>query len=166
MHEYFAVIQVAPAIAKGFFPVGLKGFSDAIHAPALYLPLVLLAVVICCWLYSRLDLTASFALSIVGCLMISPYVTWYDSTLLVLPILFAYSRSNNLKPLFALVLCAFPLWARGGGNNGIGYMHIGVEALLMLWFTLYALSSSVRRLDNSGLRASCALRSVSHARAV
>ena len=74
--------------------------------------------------------------AITGSLLIVPYVTWYDSTLLALPIAVIYARGRTtIRIICASVVTAIPLWVHGGGNNGpIGFTHVGVELFIIGYF--------------------------------
>lgn len=134
---YISALGAAPALAGHFIPVGLRGFTDAIGLPFLFPLLAALVGLTCCWLFYRLDLRDSVAVAVTGTLMISPYVTWYDSALLMIPILTVFSHAGRvIRCLCVFVLIAVPLWIRGGGYGPVGFMHISVEVLLMLWFGL------------------------------
>lgn len=134
--EYVTAVIDAQRKTTGFFPVGLRGFSVAIGQSWCYPILAAGIFVLCCWLMKRLLLIDAFCVAITGALLISPYITWYDSTLLVLPIAVVFARSGPAVRVACLaVLVAVPLWEHGGGNNGpIGFMHVGVEALLLAYF--------------------------------
>lgn len=133
LSAYTDAIKQTQLLTPGFYPVGLRGFSNAIGHPSIYPFLAACAGGICCWLMTRLTLTESLCVAIVGALLLSPYITWYDSTLLVLPLAAVFGRgfaAMNWLPL--AILAAAPVWEHGGGNNGPkGYMHVGVEAFLL-----------------------------------
>lgn len=137
---YIQILQTAPALARGFYPVGLRGFMNCIQMPELYPVLAAVVVLLCCWLFTRLDATDAMAAAITGTLMVSPYVNWYDSTLLVIPILVIFSRSEAaIRAACVVLVLAVPLWARGGGNNGpTGFVHVAVETAIMTWLFLRA----------------------------
>jgi hypothetical protein len=88
-------------------------------------------------------MTEAFCIAITGTLLVSPYVTWYDSTLLALPLAVVFARSAMaMRVACVAVLVAVPLWRHGGGNNGpIGFMHVGVELLILAYFVHAALGS-------------------------
>lgn len=136
VREYVTAVIDAETKTAGFYPVGLRGFSVAVGQPWCYPVLAVGVFVLCCWLMARLELTDGFCVAIVGGLLISPYVCWYDSTLLVLPITVVFARAGTVVRIVSMVvLAAVPLWEHGGGNNGpIGFMHVGVEALLLGYF--------------------------------
>jgi hypothetical protein len=134
--EYVMAVDDAQKKTAGFYPVGLRGFGVAIGQPWCYPILAAGVLILCCWLMKRLSLTDGFCVAITGALLISPYVCWYDTTVLVLPIAVVFARSGSAIRVACLaVLVAVPLWEHGGGNNGpIGFMHVGVEALLLAYF--------------------------------
>lgn len=146
LESYISIVRTAPKIAGGFYPVGLRGFSYAIGQPWCYLPLAVLGTCISPALFWKLPLPDCFAVAITGSLMISPYVTWYDSVLLVFPIALICSQATQLiRYAFLLILVAVPLWLYGGGLNGpVGFMHIGVEVLIIAFFIRRALINSPR----------------------
>lgn len=133
---YITAVSDAQSKTAGFYPVGLRGFSVAIGQPWCYPLLAAGVLVVCCWLMRRLPFTEGYCVAILGALLISPYVCWYDSTLLVLPIAVVFAQSGTAMRVVCLaVLIAMPLWEHGGGNNGpIGFMHVGVAALLLACF--------------------------------
>jgi hypothetical protein len=134
--EYFTAIIGAQRNTPGFYPVGLRGFSVAIGQPWLYPALSVLALLFCCWLMKRLAITEGFCVAVTGALLISPYVCWYDSTLLALPLAVIFARSGlQIRVACTAILVAMPLWTHGGGNNGpIGFMHVSVETLILTYF--------------------------------
>ena len=134
--DYLEVIVNAPAKTKGAFPVGLRGFSSAIGQPWYYPVLAVVVIAVACWLLRVLPIAESLSVAIVGTLLISPYVTWYDSALLVLPTAVICARSGfEIRATCILILTAIPLWTHGGGSNGpIGFMHVGVELLMLSYF--------------------------------
>jgi hypothetical protein len=75
----------------------------------------------------------SICIAITGALLVTPYVAWYDSTLLVFPLAILFARGNPAVRWAALaVIVAIPLWEVGGGNNGpIGFMHVAVEVFVV-----------------------------------
>jgi hypothetical protein len=140
IRDYVAAILDAPRKTAGFYPVGLRGFSVAIGQSWCYPVLAVLALVVCCWLMRRLPLTEAFCVAITGSLLIVPYVTWYDSTLLALPLAVVYARGRAaMRVICIAILVAVPLWEHGGGNNGpIGFMHVGVELFIIACLTKLA----------------------------
>ncbi|HEY7306975.1 MAG TPA: glycosyltransferase family 87 protein [Bryobacteraceae bacterium] len=138
--DYIAAMIDAPRKTAGFFPVGLKGFSTAIGQPWCYPVLVAIILVVCCGLMRRLPFTEAFCIAVTGSLLIVPYVTWYDSTLLALPLAVIYARGGTVVRIICVsVLAAVPLWLHGGGYNGpIGFMHVGVELFILGYFAYMA----------------------------
>lgn len=137
--EYVHVLINSAELIPGYYPVGLKGFSAAIGQPWSYWGLAALALAVCCWLMKHLPFTDAFCIAIVGTLLISPHITWYDSTLLVLPLAVVFGRSGSAVRIacIALIVIQWP-WLHGGGNNGpIGFTHVAVEVLLLTYF-MYA----------------------------
>ena len=135
LKAYTAAAIAAPGRVGGF-PVGLLGFSNAIHQPWCYPALAVIVVLTACWLFRVLLPAESLSVALVGALLISPYIAWYDSTLLVLPAAVIYARSGfTVRASCVATLTAIPLWTHGGGNNGpIGFMHVGVELLMLGYF--------------------------------
>ena len=143
VRDYVTAVAEAQSKTAGFFPVGLRGFSAAIGQPWCYPVLAGAVFVLCCWLMKRLPMTEAFCIALTGALLVSPYVTWYDSTLLALPVAVVFARSAMaMRVACVAVLVAVPLWRHGGGNNGpIGFMHVGVELLILAYFVRAALGS-------------------------
>lgn len=133
LSSYLFAIAHAQSDTAGFFPVGLRGFSAAIGQPWCYPFLAALFGVATCWLIVKLPLAEGMCVAITGALMTSPYVTWYDSTLLVIPLAILFSYANPVVRWSSLaVLVAMPLWEHGGGNNGpSGFMHVAIEVFLL-----------------------------------
>lgn len=145
--EYLNLLIDSPKLTPGLWEVGLIGFSRAIGLSWFYPVLAIIVFVLCCWLMTRLPLPESFCVAIVGMLLISPHIAWYDSTLLALPIAVVFARSNTAIRIccFALLI-AYPLWRYGGGNNGpIGFTHVTVELFILGYFIL-----DVRRGSRTG----------------
>jgi hypothetical protein len=130
---YLRITRAAPGIAGGFYPVGLRGFSVAIGQPGCYPWLAAFVLVVCCWLIARLPLVEALCVALTGSLLIVPYVTWYDSTLLALPVAVAYARGGVFVRMVCIaILAGIPLWVHGGGYNGpMGFMHVGAEMFLL-----------------------------------
>jgi hypothetical protein len=144
VREYATAIIQAPRRTPGFFPVGLRGFSTAIGLPDSYPILAIVTLTICLWLMRRLPFTEAFCVATTGALLISPYITWYDSTLLALPLAAIFARSGlAVRVACMIALVAVPLWRYGGGNNGpIGFTHVGVEVLILSYFVWIAYTHS------------------------
>jgi hypothetical protein len=139
---YVTALVETPQKTAGFFPVGLRGFSAAIAQPWTYPVLAAAAVLLCCWLMKRLPITEAFCVAITGTLLISPYVTYYDSTLLALPLAVVFVHAGTPTRVICVALLAgTPLWEHGGGNNGpIGFTHIAVELFILGHFVRAALN--------------------------
>lgn len=131
--EYVDLLINIRRIVPDFTPVGLRGFGTAIGLPWCYPVLALIVLIGCCWLMKRLPLTEAFCVAIVGMLLISPYVTWYDSTLLALPIAVLFVRSGTImRVTFLAILVIQPLWVDSGGP--ITFTHAVVELFILGYF--------------------------------
>jgi hypothetical protein len=139
--EYFAAVTDAQRKTAGFVPVGLNGLSVTLGQPWCYPVLSAFVLVLCCWLCRRLPVAEAFCVAITGTLLISPYVAWYDSTLLALPLALVFARSGMpTRVACVALLVAYPLWRYGGGNNGPrAFVDSGVELFMLGYFVLYAL---------------------------
>ena len=117
--------------------------------------LAVLTVAICVWLMHHLPTAEALSIAITGSLMVSPYVCWYDSSLLALAIIVLWARSGSIvRLLCVLTVVAIPLWLYGGGFKGpSGYMHIGVEVAILLHYVTAVGADGLRR-DVSRLRTS------------
>jgi hypothetical protein len=138
---YVSAITQAQQKTPFFFPVGLRGFSTSIGEPSFYPFLAGATFILCCWLIKKLPLWEAFCVGITGALLISPYITWYDSTLLAFPLAVIYARSRFVLQIgCTLILSAVPLWMNGGGYNGPkGFMHVSVELFIIGYFLWNAL---------------------------
>ena len=138
--EYLNLLIALREITPGYADVGLIGFSQAVRQPWCYPVLAVIAFAVCCWLMRRLPLPEAFCIAIVGMLLISPHITWYDSTLLALPIGVVFARSGTAMRVVCLaILVTQPLWLHGGGNNGqAGFTHAAVESFILGYFVWYA----------------------------
>lgn len=136
IRTYLRTLDDVPKQTPGFHPVGLRGFSLAIGQPWCYPALAAIVFLLCCWLMWRLPFREGFGVAITGSLMIVPYVCWYDSTLLVIPLSIIYARSTlAVRVACVATLAAVPAWMHGGGSNGpIGFTHVIVEALILGYF--------------------------------
>jgi hypothetical protein len=137
LHDYITAVTQAQEQTIGFFPVGLRGATSALGLASWYPILVAATVVICLWLMRHLPAAEALSVAITGTLMTSPYVCWYDSTLLALVIVVLWARSGKpLRIACVLVLIAVPLWFIGGGfmHRPGGYMHIGVEVAILAYY--------------------------------
>lgn len=146
IQTYFTAVNEAPKQTTGFYAVGLRGFSIAIGQPWCYPVLVAIVFLLCCWLMWRLPFREGFGVAITGSLMIVPYVCWYDSTLLVIPLAIIYARATFAVRISCVAsLAAVPAWMHGGGSNGaIGFTHVIVEVLIIGYFVAIALPKNIR----------------------
>jgi hypothetical protein len=133
---YLRTLDEVPRQTPSFHPVGLRGFSYSIGEPSCYSVLVVITLGICCWLMWRLPFREAFAAAITGGLMIVPYVCWYDSTLLIIPLSIIFARASlPVRVACVAMLIAVPAWMHGGGNNGpIGFTHVIIEVLILGYF--------------------------------
>jgi hypothetical protein len=130
LRTYITALMEVPKETAGFFPFGLRGFSFVIGQTWCYPVLAVIVLVLCCWLFRRVPLTEAFSVAITGTLLIVPYVTWYDSTLLALPLAFIYARgSSRIRLACIAVLLASPLWP-------FLLTHLTVELLVLGYFIL------------------------------
>jgi hypothetical protein len=146
--DYTAAIARAQRETSGFFPVGLRGFSVAIGQPWCYPILAAAVAILCCWLIFKLPLAESMAMAITGALLISPYITYYDSTLLLIPLALIISRAGFYLRLAVFgAIVAVPLWQHGGGSSGpIGFMHVAVE-LFIVGFYVHQVTRATAKTD-------------------
>ena len=116
--EYVGLLIHIRKLVPDFSPAGLLGAATAVGIPWSY-PLLAAAVLVACvWLMHRLALREAFCVAVIGMLLMSPYVTWYDSTLLLLPVSLLISRSGlvaRMLCMVALVLQQF--WRTDHGPN-------------------------------------------------
>jgi len=128
LRTYTTALIEVPKETAGFFPFGLRGLSLVIGQQWCYAVLVGVVLVLCCWLMRRLPLTEALCVAVTGTLLIVPYVTWYDSTLLVLPLAFLYARGSSRIRLACIgVLLASALWR-------ILPTHVGAEFFVLAYF--------------------------------
>ena len=136
--QYIELLVNIRKLVPSFAPVGLRGATAALGIPWSYPLLGVAMLAACVWLMRELPIRESFCVAIVGMLLISPYVTWYDSTLLLLPISLFISRSDFiLRILCLLVLVLQQLWKTDRGPIEVTYAAAGL--LLLGYFILLAL---------------------------
>ena len=101
---------------------------------------------VCCWLIFKLPVAESMAMAITGALLISPYITYYDSTLLLIPLSLMMSRGGFFLRLAVFgAIMAVPLWEHGGGSNGpVGFMHVGVEIFIVAFYVREVIRGAAR----------------------
>lgn len=134
--QYLDVLINIRKLVPDFSPVGLRGATAVAGIPWSYPLLVIAVLVTCIWLMRHLPLCEALCVAIVGMLLISPYVTWYDSTLLLLPISLLISRSDfTLRMLCILVLVLQQLWRSDRGPIEITPAIVGL-VLLGYFFVL------------------------------
>ncbi len=134
--EYINLLIADPKLYS-YFRVGLVGFSRAIGQPWCYPVLAVIALAVCCWLMRRLPMTEAFSTAIVGMLLISPHIAFYDSTLLTLPIAVVFARSGPAMRVICLAILVIQwLWVDSSGP--IGFTHTGVELFILGYFVSYA----------------------------
>jgi alpha-1,2-mannosyltransferase len=143
--DYVSAIENAQSYTAGFYPVGLRGFSMAIGQPWSYGVLAVVVGALCCWLIFVLPLLDSMCVAITGALLLSPYIAWYDSTLLIIPLAVLAARGRPaVKWTSIALLTAIPAWEHGGGNNGpLGFMHVAVEGFVISCSVLKAIGPLV-----------------------
>ena len=149
--QYLELLINIRKLVPSFAPVGLRGATAAVGIPWSY-PLLAVAVLVACvWLMWQLPIRESFCVAIIGVLLISPYVTWYDSTLLLLPISLLISRSDFiLRILCLLVMVLQQLWKTDRGPIEVTYAAAGL--LLLGYFILLALrhrKGAIREFDSA-----------------
>lgn len=147
---YLKTLDEVPKQTPGFYPVGLRGFCVAMGQPWCYPALVAVVFLLCCWLMWRLPFREAFAVAVTGGLMIVPYVCWYDSTLLVLPLSAIYARGPRpVRWACIAILAAVPAWLYGGGSNGpIGFTHVAAELFVLGCFAFVTRAESDDRRDD------------------
>jgi hypothetical protein len=128
LRTYAAALVEVPKETAGFFPFGLRGFSIVFGQTWCYPVLALIVLLLCCWLMKTLPLTEAFCVAITGSLLIVPYVTWYDSALLVVPLAFIYGRgSSRSRVACVIALLASSMWR-------ILLTHFVTESLVLAYF--------------------------------
>jgi hypothetical protein len=134
---YLTIILDAPKIAGRFYPAGLRGFSDAIGQPWCYPWLAGAVLLVCCSLISRLPIVEAMCVAVTGSLLVVPYVTWYDSTLLALPVAVVWERGGIfVRTACVAMLIGVPLQLHGGGDSvPMGIAHVAAEMFLLAHFT-------------------------------
>jgi hypothetical protein len=148
LHDYQKAIADAQEQTLGFFPVGLRGATSSLGIGWAYLILAAVTAAICLWLMPHLPTAEALSVALTGSLMISPYVCWYDSTLLALVLVVLWARSGKaMRRACVMVLIAVPLWPLGGGfmHRPGGYMHVLVEAAVIIYYVNAVWTHALRR---------------------
>ena len=135
--QYFELLMHVREISP-FTPAGLRGAAMVLGVPWSYPLLALGVFVLSAWLMRHLPLTQAFCIAIVGTLLISPYVTWYDSTLLCLPIAFVIASASTTVSVMGIGLLVLQqLWE---SDHGPLYITPAIVELLLLgYFIVFAL---------------------------
>ena len=138
--QYFDLLLHIREISP-FTPAGLRGAAMVLGLHWSYPPAAIAVFLISAWLMRRLALTQAFCIAIIGTLLISPYVTWYDSTLLCLPIAVVIASANTaLSAVSILLLVLQPLWRSEQGPMYVTPAIVGL--LLLTYFIVVALRYS------------------------
>ena len=130
--SYLALLRNIEQYTIAFSPermIGLRGLVHQLGWPPLLYPLgcaVLLGLGIP--LLRKLPLPEAFQLAVVGSILCSYHVNWYDGVLVMLPLAVALSRGSAVsKALAVILLTLFPLWTMP---------HFIAATLLVLWIVL------------------------------
>jgi Glycosyltransferase family 87 len=129
---YLALLENIEKYTIAFSPekmIGLRGLVLQLGWPPLLYPLgcvVLLGVGIP--LLRKFPLAEAFQLAVLGSILSSYHVNWYDGVLVMLPLGAALSRGSSVSKVLAVILLTlFPLWTKP--------QFIAV-ILLVLWIAL------------------------------
>ena len=141
--QYIDLLINIRKIVPEFTPAGLSGAATAVGLHWSYPSLAIAVLITCVWLMRRLPFTPAFCVAIIGMLLISPYVTWYDSTLLSLPITVVIASGETALTVVGIcVLLLQPLWSTG--RAPIYFTPAVVGLLLLAYFIAIALRKSDR----------------------
>jgi hypothetical protein len=142
-NQYFSLLMNIRKLVPESSPVSLFGTAHVGSLPWLY-PLSAAVVLIATfWLMVRLPLTEALCIALIGTLLVSPYVAWYDSTLLMLPIAAVLARAGLAVRLICLAsMIIQPLWRNSGGSIDITYSLAGL--FLLAYFTVRELRTPGR----------------------
>ena len=148
--QYLDVLVNIRKLVPNFSPVGLRGVAALAGVSWSYPLLAIVVLLVCVWLMRQLPIRESFCIAIVGMLLISPHVAWYDSTLLLIPISLLLSRSDfNLRIVCLLILVFQQLWRTDRGPIEVTPAIVGL--LLLGYFTVLALRRpQIGRSQSSG----------------
>jgi hypothetical protein len=140
LRTYLRAILDAPKQTAGFFPFGLRGLGLVLANDYFYPVSALIVILICCWLMRRLPLGEAFCIAITGALLVVPYVCWYDSTLLAIPIALTFARgSGPIRIACVALLFLGPAWR-------FLLTHVATD-LFVLAFLLSRLQTSLAAAD-------------------
>lgn len=125
---YAAALAEIPGETAGFFPFGLRGLTIVIGQDWLFPLLAIAVLLVCGWAMWRSKLTQAFCIAIAGGLLIVPYVCWYDSTLLAIPIVVLFARgSARIRSVCVAAMIMGPAWR-------YLIVHLSVEMFILAYF--------------------------------
>ncbi|HEY7616503.1 MAG TPA: glycosyltransferase family 87 protein [Terriglobales bacterium] len=114
-NQYLALLQNISSYTIGFSPdkmIGVRALAYGLGQPWLFYPFAALVAGASIWAMRRLSLRDSFGVAILGALLCSYHVNWYDGAVLVVPLMAAFGSRVTLPKLAAApLLFAFPVWA-------------------------------------------------------
>lgn len=110
---YLSLLPEIERYTIGFSPktmLGLRGLTEALGAPHLYVPLALLVASVALWAARRGALREGFALTTLAGVLCAYHGAWYDGAVLLLPLGLALGMALPALQFLAVLAIVLPLW--------------------------------------------------------
>ena len=132
MREYINQLLMVPRQAIGFVPGGIRGELLQMNRESWYVPIALVGLAACIYLICRLPLLQGLGVAIAGILLVQYYGTFYDCTLLAIPLAIAWQDAGPFTRKLLLALLVFPLaWYSGS-------FQVIAECFLLSYLAVWA----------------------------
>ena len=143
--QYLTLLRNISRYTIGFSPgrmIGLRALAYGLGEPALYYLFAALAVLGSIWAMKRLAMPQAFCVAILGALLCSYHVNWYDGAVLLVPLMLAFGSTAPWPKLAAApLLFAFPVWA--------AFPKVIAALLLLLLAAFASTESNALRAESS-----------------
>jgi hypothetical protein len=126
---YLSLLRTIPAITIGFVPGGLHGAAIRLGNEWSYFPAAAVVGALCVFLIYKLPMLESFCVAIVASLLVTYHATWYDCTVLVLPIAMTCQRAARPVRVALLLIVGLP----GAWAMGREFFQVAVELFLLAY---------------------------------
>jgi hypothetical protein len=112
-NQYIKLLQNIQAYTTGFSPermIGLRGLFHTLKTPFLYFPATCIIVVSSLIAIQRLNMPEAFGVAVIGSIMVSYHVAWYDGALAIIPIMLALRKEGPMFKVIPAIMLLFPYW--------------------------------------------------------
>ncbi len=111
--QYIKLLQNIQAYTIGFSPasmISVRGLFHTLKTPFLYFPATCIIVISSLIAIQRLNMAEAFGVAVIGSIMISYHVAWYDGALAIIPIMLALRKEGRMFKVIPAIMLLFPYW--------------------------------------------------------